>query len=254
VGEESFAVFTTDLLCDTGQRFVQSLLENPPPKGGTAIKLDAADVPAAAAVMCLMALSAPNDISLAKLADVVRAAEFINARGALNALAAALRELRDVSAAALIEVVAVSVAVNAGFGMTARLADMLGGLEATFTAEDVVLFWECVVPLVSPAQCLWLQSCGGGLGRWLWASAGALSCSGSCADFNALPLPTALSACFRQQLQRFMELSLRQPWCACRMRVGLSAASTSVADSQPLSVHLVSVRLTARALRPRCRS
>jgi len=106
----------------------------------------------------------PNNISFA---EVVRAAKFINARGVLNALAAALSEMHDVSAAALIEVAAVSVHVNAGSAMTATLADMLGGLKATFTAEDVALFWDCVVPLVSPAQCLRLQACGGGLGRWL---------------------------------------------------------------------------------------
>ena len=80
-------VFTAELLRDTGDRFVKSLLETSPVEGVSAVKLQADDVPAMnAAFELLIDLKLPDYVETSEYLDIVQTLVHCHAWDAIEAL------------------------------------------------------------------------------------------------------------------------------------------------------------------------
>ena len=272
VGNDSFTVYTLDLVRDTGERFLHSILQTQTqtqpssPKRSecsdatvseesNAIMIERSDAPAAAYAFKLMKLDDVPLLRVNKLIELIQTLAFFNAWAALEALAAAVEVQHTIS---LINVLAASIKITHTSVLATTLALALDN--RAFTIADCEHAWATLGDVVTPAFCTkMIASSEGEAATWLWFTLSALSphddciersASGSAEIFFTAPRGKKVGNEDRGQhmfghLSRmqdaFFKNACGKPWCACCSKVMGTLLTTYKASLQDPSSEVLHV-------------
>ena len=256
VGNDSFTVYTLDLIRDTGERFLHSILQThtqtqpSSPKRSecsdatvseesNAIKIERSDAPAAAYAFKLMKLEALPTLRVNKLIELIQTLAFFNAWTMLEALAAAVEVKTTIS---LINVLDVSIKITHNSAMVTILA--LGLDKREFDSADCLHAWATLGDVVTPALCTqMLTSSKCEAAKWLWFTLWALAPHDDCIEGSAtgsaeifFTVPPFVQTYLKPKLgygdkaqhmygqltrlqAAFLQRASGKPWCACCSKV-----------------------------------
>ena len=209
VGNDSFKVYTLDLVRDTGERFLHSILQThtkaqtsstkrstkrsakrsassdqTASEESNAIIIELDDAPAAAYAFKLMKLDTIPLLHVDELIDLIQTLTFFNAWAMLEALAAAVKVQNTIS---LINVLAASIEITHTSVLVTTLA--LGLDNRDFTVADCVHAWAILGDVVTPDLCTkMLTSSKCEAAKWLWFTLSALTPHDGCSAGSATGL------------------------------------------------------------------
>ena len=214
VGDEAITVCTTDLVRDTNERFVHSMVTNLQQSGiafdspqetnvevhdfptharnrdskcGTSgekrvIFIEAIDAPAAKCAFKLLKLEVPTKLQVAELVDLTQTLAFINAWATLESLAQALNTT-SLSNASLVTALAASAQITHDSPMFSKFASELDRIERHFMEDEWKNAWESLADVTTIALC---QDMKGSLknanAKWLWHTLAVLLLHSECIE------------------------------------------------------------------------
>jgi hypothetical protein len=219
VGSDDFRVMASDLVVETGNRFLLSL--------DTVIHIEPADAPAAKVAFEMIAINAPKELTVEEIVDTIASLTYLNAWDCIESMADYVKGA-DIPTHARLGILSASIRFTKGSALTAALSIV------PVSREDVPTFWDSVVPLGDRDMCL-RYAFGGGtaFNRFAWWTAAALSCDASC-EGRGMLVPSEMVELADSTTMDFM--SRCRIWCGCRSKIVAAKKHVDAAVYTPFLV------------------
>ena len=198
VGDDAFTVYTLDLVRDTKERFLHSMVTGVLPNETSVtipasptharnrdskntvsgeklvIYIEGIDAPAAKCAFKLLKLQVPTRLQVAELVDLIQTLAYINAWAALESLAHAMNAT-SLSNASLATALAATARITHNSPMFSKLASEIDTTGRRFMEDEWKNAWESLGHFITIALCQDMKrSSKSAHAKWLWHTLAAL--------------------------------------------------------------------------------